>query len=165
MESVKPVRHSLLLLTLFSAACAEEEPASTILAQNTTLSARGGMVFVGPVSMENADGDTLCTGTFSISLSSGSLSGGGDCGDLDLTVTGWLDSDGIVTTGSVQIDGTGTPPPSDGSLSGLRSGGTLELVWSLEIPLPDDPPIDDDYLSLSTSELAYGQALLRRQRD
>lgn len=149
--------HSLLLfLALSCAACFEDAPSSTDITATPD-----DQTFLGPAELITEDGDPFCTGSLSVTLQAdGSLSGTGTCGDLSLHVSGWLDSaDNIISSGLVTASSL-APPPDGGDLSGSLSGDLLDLTWSLEIPLPDEPPIDDDYLSYTG--VVYGQARLSR---
>jgi hypothetical protein len=97
----------------------------------------------GTMMMHSADdGVFLCQGTLTVVLRSGLLSGGGDCGDLDLTVEGVLTDEGVVYGTISQSDPL---LPSTGALHGQKGEDGIAIIWSLDIPLPDDLPLDEIY--------------------
>ena len=148
MKSVTTA-HRFSLFALFLIACDTTDTTSDPeLAESDE-----DVAFSGELEMVSAADDSLlCTGSVSTWIApDGSLSGDGDCGDLALEFAGWTDHEGVVT-GSVSLAGgtvdESTAPPSLGTLSGALTDADLSLIWSIEIPMPDDPPLDDDIYQL-----------------
>ena len=115
-------------------------------------------VHMGDIAMF-VDGDEqvpLCEGGMDGLLQQGSLHAQGTCDSLDLTVIASVDVNGGIAGTVIAED---THHRTMGAVSGERTEDGISLIWSLEIPLPDDPPLDDDIWMLATT----GEAWLVRE--
>jgi hypothetical protein len=86
----------------------------------------------GTMMMHSADdGVFLCQGTLTVVLRSGLLSGGGALTDEGVVYGTISQSDPLL--------------PSTGALHGQKGEDGIAIIWSLDIPLPDDLPLDEIY--------------------
>ena len=136
------------LFILIFAAC--DEPTS----QSTQTGTEQPSVteYEGSVVMALDDESLFCDGALLIERSEDDLLGSGDCGDIIIEVDGAIDSLGAVS-GTILLSDLNS---RSATLTGELDGDELVLIWSIEIPLPDDPIADEDLYQL----IVYGEASL-----
>ncbi|MEL6346831.1 MAG: hypothetical protein AAFV53_27205 [Myxococcota bacterium] len=108
--------------------------------------------------MVDEDGVSLCQGDITATVAAGGeFTGQAACGELTLKLTGVVTN--TVLDGQIYAytDDGYTGPRGD--LSGDIDEDSLAIVWSLEIPIPTEPPLDDVYTPLTNAD---GEALLSR---
>lgn len=131
----------LLTISLFLTACWDLNPASEPVADTPRPGPRN---YSGDIEMIRGDtGDLFCEGQLFVTLRAGTLSGDGSCGDVLLTVSGRVTDQGVIR-GQIRPSIPNTPALSSARVSGERDSDGLIIDWSLEIPMPDDPPLEDD---------------------
>jgi hypothetical protein len=136
------------LFILILAAC--DEPTS----QSTQTGTEQPSVtdYEGSVLMVLDDESLFCDGDLLVERSEDVLLGSGNCGDTIIEVDGAIDSLGAVS-GTVLLSKLSA---QSATLTGELDGDELVLIWSIEIPLPDDPIADEDLYQL----IVYGEASL-----
>jgi hypothetical protein len=108
--------------------------------------------YEGSVVMALDDESLFCDGDLLVERSEDVLLGSGNCGDTIIEVDGAIDSLGVVS-GTILLSKLGAQSVT---LTGELDGDELVLIWSIEIPLPDDPIADEDLYQL----IVYGEASL-----
>lgn len=137
---------SLFLLTL--AACDDGPVQSTQIEDGLPSVTQ----YQGSVLMVLDDESLFCDGSLQVTRSGDTLQGGGDCGGDAIDLDAEIDDLGEIT-GTLWIPERSS---SAAMLTGTLDEDELVLIWSLEIPLPDDPIEDDDIYQL----VAHGEAWL-----
>lgn len=133
---------SFLAFAVLLTACSD--PADTTTGHASGEKAPLLRTYSGDIVMVRADnGDVFCEGQLFLSTKAGSLEGDGDCGDILLTVSGRVTDQGLIR-GQIKPAIPNTPALSAGRISGSTDSDGLLIDWSLEIPMPDDPPLEDD---------------------